>query len=249
MTVQKECQMCKKLFVTRTAKSARWEKHCLECYLKVKNTKSFQLKRYEEFEETKLKSIRIDIAKLQQEVDALPTGMKASVYPFIWASDLETCEGVQVFSPSIKSNNTFSHVTVSTGVNTGAVCTNDLLANVCKQHVTKDTFEIGRLAQDLAGGLVGSMPSGIDFNEGEMSSELKKYLKGIKETNAEDRVKILRLIENMTLGRNAVAYLTESLHGAGSPQAQRVQIKRKVNIEEKKDLAKKLSGVNKKDKN
>ena len=131
----------------------------------------------------------------------------------------------------------------------GNYINDDLLANVCKQHVTKDTFEIGRLAQDLAGGLVGSMPSGIDFNEGEMSSELKKYLKGIKETNAEDRVKILRLIENMTLGRNAVAYLTESLHGAGSPQAQRVQIKRKVNIEEKKDLAKKLSGVNKKDKN
>ena len=131
----------------------------------------------------------------------------------------------------------------------GNYINDDLLANVCKQHVTKDTFEIGRLAQDLAGGLVGSMPSGIDFNEGEMSSELKKYLKGIKETNAEDRVKILRLIENMTLGRNAVAYLTESLHGAGSPQSQRVQIKRKVNIEEKKELAKKLSGVSKKDKN
>ena len=131
----------------------------------------------------------------------------------------------------------------------GNYINDDLLANVCKQHVTKDTFEIGRLAQDLAGGLVGSMPSGIDFNEGEMSSELKKYLKGIKETNAEDRVKILRLIENMTLGRNAVAYLTESLHGAGSPQAQRVQIKRRVNIEEKKELAKKLSGVNKKDRN
>jgi len=131
----------------------------------------------------------------------------------------------------------------------GNYINDDLLANVCKQHVTKDTFEIGRLAQDLAGGLVGSMPSGIDFNEGEMSSELRKYLKGIKETNAEDRVKILRLIENMTLGRNAVAYLTESLHGAGSPQAQRVQIKRKVNIDEKKELAKKLSGINKKDRN
>jgi 4-hydroxybutyryl-CoA dehydratase/vinylacetyl-CoA-Delta-isomerase len=81
-----------------------------------------------------------------------------------------------------------------------------------------------------------------------MSSDLKKYLKGIKETNAEDRVKILRLIENMTLGRNAVAYLTESLHGAGSPQAQRVQIKRKVDMEKKKELAKNLSGVNEKDK-
>ena len=125
----------------------------------------------------------------------------------------------------------------------GNFINNDLLANVCKQHVTKETYEIGRIAQDLAGGLVGSMPSGIDFNEGTMSEDLKKYLKGKKDINSEDRVKILRLIENMTLGRNAVAYLTESLHGAGSPQAQRVQIRRKVDIEEKKDFAKKLSGI------
>ena len=129
----------------------------------------------------------------------------------------------------------------------GNFINDDLLANVCKQHVTKETFEIGRLAQDLAGGLVGSMPSGIDFNEGEMSDDLKKYLKGKEDINAEDRVKILRLIENMTLGRNAVAYLTESLHGAGSPQAQRVQIRRSVDLEEKKDFAKKLSGVKKRE--
>ena len=125
----------------------------------------------------------------------------------------------------------------------GNYINDDLLANVCKQHVTKETFEIGRIAQDLAGGLVGSMPSGIDFNEGDMSEDLKKYLKGKKDINSEDRVKILRLIENMTLGRNAVAYLTESLHGAGSPQAQRVQIRRGVDMEKKKEFAKKLSGV------
>ncbi len=46
----------------------------------------------------------------------------------------------------------------------------------------------------------------------------------------------------MTLGRNAVAYLTESLHGAGSPQAQRVQIRRRVDIEEKKRFCKKVIG-------
>ena len=131
-----------------------------------------------------------------------------------------------------------------TKTKSGNYINDDLLANVCKQHVTKETFEIARLAQDLAGGLVGSMPSGIDFNEGVMSSELKKYLKGKKDINAEDRVKILRLIENMTLGRNAVAYLTESLHGAGSPQTQRIQIRRKIDIEEKKDFAKILSGIN-----
>jgi 4-hydroxybutyryl-CoA dehydratase/vinylacetyl-CoA-Delta-isomerase len=56
-------------------------------------------------------------------------------------------------------------------------------------------------------------------------------------------MRILRLIENMTLGRNAVGYLTESMHGAGSPQAQRIQIARQMEIDYKKQLARKLAGV------
>lgn len=57
-------------------------------------------------------------------------------------------------------------------------------------------------------------------------------------------MRILRLIENMTLGRNAVGYLTESMHGAGSPQAQRIQIQRQMQLGYKKNLAKNLAGVN-----
>jgi 4-hydroxybutyryl-CoA dehydratase/vinylacetyl-CoA-Delta-isomerase len=60
----------------------------------------------------------------------------------------------------------------------------------------------------------------------------------------EYRVRILRLIENMTLGRNSVGYLTESLHGAGSPQAQRIQIYRQMQLDFKQGLAKRLAGVN-----
>jgi 4-hydroxybutyryl-CoA dehydratase / vinylacetyl-CoA-Delta-isomerase len=57
-------------------------------------------------------------------------------------------------------------------------------------------------------------------------------------------MRILRLIENMTIGRNAVGYLTESLHGAGSPQAQRIQIARGMKIEDKKSRARYLAGIN-----
>ena len=45
----------------------------------------------------------------------------------------------------------------------------------------------------------------------------------------------------MTLGRNAVGYLTESMHGAGSPQAQRIQIQRQMHVGYKKNLAKNLA--------
>ncbi len=36
----------------------------------------------------------------------------------------------------------------------------------------------------------------------------------------------MRLVENLTLGTAAVGYRTESMHGAGSPQAQRIMIAR-----------------------
>jgi 4-hydroxybutyryl-CoA dehydratase / vinylacetyl-CoA-Delta-isomerase len=119
----------------------------------------------------------------------------------------------------------------------------DMLANVCKHNVTRFPYEISRLAQDIAGGLMVTMPSEKDFRSPETGPLLEKYLKGRKGVSTENRVRIMRLIENMTLGRNAVGYLTESMHGAGSPQAQRIQIARQMQIEYKKKLAKNLANV------
>ncbi len=125
----------------------------------------------------------------------------------------------------------------------GAYLNDDMLANVCKHHVTKMPFEMGRIAQDLAGGLVSTAPSEKELKHPELSALLDKYLRGRTDVPTESRIRILRLIENMTLGRNAVGYLTESLHGAGSPQAQRVQIGRQMNLDFKKGLARRLAGV------
>ncbi len=83
----------------------------------------------------------------------------------------------------------------------------------------------------------------VDFRSEEVGGLLEKYLKGRADVSTENRMRILRLIENMTLGRNAVGYLTESMHGAGSPQAQRIQIARQMQIEFKKTLAKELAGI------
>lgn len=130
----------------------------------------------------------------------------------------------------------------------GAYICDSMLSNVCKHHVTKMPYEIGRLAQDLAGGLVATLPSEQDLNHPEIGKLLRKYLKGKADVPTEDRMRMLRLIENMTLGRNAVGYLTESMHGAGSPQAQRIQIGRAMQLEYKKRLAKIIAGVVKEEK-
>ena len=131
----------------------------------------------------------------------------------------------------------------SRATRSGAYLCDDMLANVCKHHVTRIPYELGRLAQDLAGGLVVTLPSEQDYDDAELGPLLEKYLKARDDVPTEHRIRILRLIENMTLGRNAVGYLTESLHGAGSPQAQRVQIYRHMQIEFKQQLAKRLAGI------
>jgi len=125
----------------------------------------------------------------------------------------------------------------------GVYLNDDMLAQVCKHNVTRFPYEIGRLAQDIAGGLVVTMPSEKDFRHPEAGPLLKKYLVGRKGVDVENRMRILRLIENMTMGRNAVGYLTESMHGAGSPQAQRIQIARQMQLGYKRQLAKHLAGV------
>jgi 4-hydroxybutyryl-CoA dehydratase/vinylacetyl-CoA-Delta-isomerase len=118
-----------------------------------------------------------------------------------------------------------------------------LLANVCKQNVTRFPYEISRLLQDIAGGLFVTCPSAKEMNNPETREIIDKYLVGADHVSTEDRIKMMRLIENLTLGRAAVGYLTESMHGAGSPQAQRIMISRLSDVDEKKKLAKRLANI------
>jgi 4-hydroxybutyryl-CoA dehydratase/vinylacetyl-CoA-Delta-isomerase len=118
-----------------------------------------------------------------------------------------------------------------------------LLANVCKQNVTRFPYEIARLAEDIAGGLMVTMPSQKDWENPQLRPHLEKYLRGVADVPTEDRMRILRLVESLTLGAGAVAYRTESMHGAGSPEAQVIMIGRQADLGHKKDLAKRLAQV------
>ncbi len=118
-----------------------------------------------------------------------------------------------------------------------------LLANVCKQNITRLPYEIARLAEDVAGGLMVTMPSEKDFRHPEIGKVVEKYFRGVGSVSTENRLRIMRLIENITLGTAAVGYRTESMHGAGSPQAQRIMIARQGNLEQKKELAKVIAGI------
>ena len=121
----------------------------------------------------------------------------------------------------------------------GSYYVDPLLANVGKHNVTRLIYDIDRIAQDIGGGLTATLPSESDLRNPEIGKYVEKYFKGIATVPTEDRMRMARLIENMTGG----TALVESMHGAGSPQAQKVMYSKMANLENKKRCALEIAGV------
>lgn len=121
----------------------------------------------------------------------------------------------------------------------GSYYVDTLLANTVKLNCTKTMYEISRLAHDIAGGLIATLPYEADYRSEIGHDYIDKYFAADARYKTEDRIRMARLLENMTGG----TALAESMHGAGSPQAMRVMIQRETNWEQKKNLAKKLARI------
>ena len=60
----------------------------------------------------------------------------------------------------------------------GTYINDEMLSNVAKHNVTRFPYEIARLAQDIAGGLVVTMPSEKDLQNNEIGPLIRKFLQG-----------------------------------------------------------------------
>jgi len=118
-----------------------------------------------------------------------------------------------------------------------------LLANVCKLNVTRFPYEMARLATDVAGGILGTLPGLAGLDDPEERQYLEKYFAAAEGVDASERMKVVRLIENLVTGPGAVGYLIESMHGAGSPMAQRIMIGRQADLDRKMDRASKILNI------
>jgi 4-hydroxybutyryl-CoA dehydratase / vinylacetyl-CoA-Delta-isomerase len=123
----------------------------------------------------------------------------------------------------------------------GAYNINPMLANVTKLNITRLVYEWMRLAQDIAGGKIITLPSEKDILNPEIRDVIFECFSGKEGVDVDDIFKMLRLVENMSVG----AGLPEAMHGAGSPAAQKIMIARRSGIDKKRELAEKIAGIQK----
>lgn len=115
----------------------------------------------------------------------------------------------------------------------GSFMVDPMLANTVKQNITRNVYEIGRLSHDLAGGFLATMPDSKSFDNPEISHFVEKYHTAHPHYDVTERIRFGRYIENVT----SVTTLVEAMHGAGSPQAQRISMLQQANIDQKIGLA------------
>ena len=103
------------------------------------------------------------------------------------------------------------------------------------------------LAEDISGGILVTTPSEKDFKHPEIGKLVEKYMKGDPAYSTEDRYRMLTLIHAICYGVVAPSYHTESMHGAGSPQAQKIMIERETDMPLKQQLARNIAGIDKRE--
>ncbi len=118
----------------------------------------------------------------------------------------------------------------------GTAFVDPVLANASKYNTARYYPEVTRLAQDIAGGFIATLPSEQELENPRVASFIHKYYKTGENVDPIDRIKMGRLIENMT----GSTPIVECMHGAGSPQAQRVVIQRLIRWQDKRKLAEEI---------
>ncbi len=121
----------------------------------------------------------------------------------------------------------------SSTLDPGVAYVDPLLANSAKLNTARYYPEVTRLAQDIAGGFPATLPGEQELNNPRVGDFVKKYYQTKPGVDPVERMRIGRLIENMT----GATPIIECMHGAGSPQAQKVVIQRTIDWQAKRQLA------------
>ncbi len=123
----------------------------------------------------------------------------------------------------------------------GAWIPNSLLAHSAKFQATRLPFDSLRFAREIMSGIGETAPSAKDLQNPEIGPQIRKYLSPSKEgMTVEDRLRVFRLIENLTRGSNWSAM---ALHGGGNPEAARLMALRHINFNMLSKIAESACGI------
>jgi 4-hydroxybutyryl-CoA dehydratase/vinylacetyl-CoA-Delta-isomerase len=125
----------------------------------------------------------------------------------------------------------------------GMVYPNTLAVNAAKYYFAANYHLMVRNLQDIAGGLVATLPAEADLRNDVAGKYLRKYLHTKKDVDIEARMRIFNLIRDVTAEAYGGWLMITSLQGGGGLTAQRVMMNRSYDLVAAKKRALSAAGV------
>jgi 4-hydroxybutyryl-CoA dehydratase/vinylacetyl-CoA-Delta-isomerase len=116
---------------------------------------------------------------------------------------------------------------------------NPMIANICKFQFANNWHEATKYIQDIAGGIVATCPSAKDYFNPATHALLDKYLGGKAGVPTEDRLRMVKLVRDLTSSYEDVL----TIHAEGSLEAQKMSILQLADFDRYKASAKRAASV------
>lgn len=116
---------------------------------------------------------------------------------------------------------------------------NPMYANICKFYFADNWHQATKYIQDIAGGIVATCPSSKDYLNPEIHDLLDKYLGGKAGIPTEHRVRMAKLIRDLTSSYEDVL----TIHAEGSLEAQKLSIYALADFDRYKAAAKRAARI------
>jgi len=116
---------------------------------------------------------------------------------------------------------------------------NPMYANICKFYFADNWHQATKYIQDIAGGITVTCPSGKDFMNPETRKLLDKYLGGREGIPTEHRLRMAKLIRDLTSSYEDVL----TIHAEGSLEAQKLSIYTLADFDRYKAAAKRAARI------
>ena len=122
----------------------------------------------------------------------------------------------------------------------GVAYPNPLLCNIGKHFFANNYHACIKALQEVAGGLVVTGPTEADCMNPATREYIERYLGGKKGVAAVDRLKVMKLIRDLTATEFAGEWMVGTIHGEGSLQAQKMSTYRDYDVAKCVDYVKEL---------
>ncbi|MHA2304663.1 MAG: 4-hydroxyphenylacetate 3-hydroxylase family protein [Candidatus Hodarchaeales archaeon] len=125
----------------------------------------------------------------------------------------------------------------------GTMIPDTVFCNVGRKHAGKNFYHELEILADLSGGLPATLPYEKDFFDEKIGPFLKKYIKRKDDIPAENVYRLFRNLSDTLCSSMGGVMAVAGVHGGGSPVMEDIAILKQYDINERKQIAKYLSGI------